>query len=261
MELILSRKDLCILMNVLGAKTLIGIANPFTQHTNEEMELEWEMTFKKLNSMGLVDLIDEELKFDEPFIQSMWVLARTNVVVETLTDDEQSLFYFSDHSVIQCLQVNDDDYKVYIHHTPDWTWNHVIIPKMLMGIENIPVRFTRSLLVDPQDYNIYCENLRVHNQEELAELNNLDHDHLMLKQFNRSLQRKIYNSRLMMFYRNNNQWNVEGIHVLSSPSFNWTLKMINRNGQELLEAKQSGGANLMNEILDVIKRAKVEQTA
>ena len=93
----LTKKDLYLLTKMLGAKVLVGIPNPFLRHREEDMEKEWETSFKKLHKMELVDLVDGELKFEEDFIQTLWVMARSNMITEILTDQStQSLFYFSE---------------------------------------------------------------------------------------------------------------------------------------------------------------------
>lgn len=254
----LSTKDLCLLMKILDAKTLIGVANPFINYTDAEMDLEWEFTFKKLRELQLVDLIDGELSFEPSFIQAMWIIARTNVVVETLTDDEdRSLFYFGEKQVIQCLRVTaEEDYQVYVHGTPEWTWQHIILPKMLRGITPLPTRDSETILVHPKDYQLYCKHDKIHNLSDLAAYNGYRDDSPVIQHFRRSIQRKIHTNRLMMFYNHKKQWNIEGLHVLSSPSYNWTLKMVQQDGQELLEAKQAFGESLINDILAVVTRTK-----
>lgn len=89
-------------------------------------------------------------------------------------------------------------------------------------------------------------DLNVFNQENFSEMG--------VKRLDKAIQQKIYNQRLMMFYKNNDQWKIEGIHVLTSPSANWVLKMVNVNKVELLEAKQSSGLEIVTEILAVIRR-------
>ncbi|MGG4267542.1 hypothetical protein [Peribacillus simplex] len=171
--------------------------------------------------MGLVDYIDNELKFDDTFIGAMWVLARTNVIVEILIDEqEKSLFYFSDDSVVECSRIRDEEYSLKLHGTPDWTWNSIILPRMLINQENLPTRLSDSLLVTPQDYMVYRENRGIHNSESLIKFNELKSAPLIVKQLDRSFQRLLHTKRLMMFYHMNHQWNVEGLHVLASPSYN-----------------------------------------
>ncbi|WP_243292785.1 hypothetical protein [Bacillus sp. FJAT-47783] len=260
MNVILSNKDIFLLMNILGAESLIGISNPFLQHSKEDMEKEWERTFKKLHNLGFVDFVESELKFDKTFIHSMWVMARTNVIVETMTDDlDKSLLYFNKEAVTECKRLEEEQYLVLVHGTPEWTWNHVLLPRMLMGQENLPIRSTDTLLITPDDYKVYCERCEIHNPEELSKNNELKSNSLIVRQFNKSIQRKKYSKRMMMFYRLNKCWNVEGLHVLASPSYNWTLKMVNRNGQEWLEAKQGTSKDILKEVLDVIKCVKQEQ--
>ncbi|MGG3889381.1 hypothetical protein [Metabacillus fastidiosus] len=260
MKWTLTSKDIFILMKVLGAKALIGISNPFLYNNESEVEKEWEHTFKKLHKIGLVDLINEEIKFEDTFIGAMWVIARTNLITEIIVDNnDKSLFYFSDQYVVECHRLEDDQYDIYLHGSPDQTWNHTIFPKMLMGVENLPVRFSEHLLIDPEDYKKYCLNSKIHNIEQIALNNKLENSSLLVNQFNRSVQRKIHNNRLMMFYQMNNKWNVEGIHILTSPAYNWTLRMIHQNSREWLEARQGTGTDILKEIMDIIKRVKQEQ--
>ncbi|MFC4025272.1 hypothetical protein ACFOUV_15860 [Oceanobacillus longus] len=257
----LTTKDLYLLVKMLGGKVLIGISYPFPEHRIDEMEKEWERTFKKLHKLELVDYIDGELKFKDQFIRAMWVLAKTNLVAEIVTDDKkQSLFYFSDDSVIECMKVNEAEFSVVVHHSPDWTWRQIIIPRMLMGIENLSTRMDERLLIIPNDYKRYSKDGGIYNIEQVAANNELEQDSLLVKQLNRSLQSKVHTNRLMMFYQMNNNWSIEGAHVLSSPSFNWTLRMINEDGIEWLEAKQASGKRLMREILGVMERVKEMQS-
>lgn len=254
---IVTSKDLYLLVKMLGGKVLIGVTNPFPHYQEDELEKEWEMMFKKLNKMGLVDFIGGELKFDDQFIGSVWVLARSNLVVEIVTDQqEQSVFYFSDDHVIECLKDKDMSYKMIKHPKPDYTMNQIILPRMLMGIENRSIRLNEPLYIIPNDYYMYCERQTVFNLSQIAMNNNIDTEHLLVKQFNRSIQRKIHTNRLMMFYRSNDIWNIEGVHILSSPSYNWTLRMVQKSGIEWLEAQQATGDKLVRGIVGVLDRVK-----
>ncbi|MGG4165920.1 hypothetical protein ABEW00_00335 [Rossellomorea vietnamensis] len=250
-------KDLYLLVKMLGGKLLIGVTNPFPHYQEDELEKEWEKMFKKLNKMRLVDFIGGELKFDDQFIGAVWVLARSNLVAEIVTDqNEQSIFYFSDDHVIECLKEKDMSYKMITHPKPDYTMNQIILPRMLMGIENQSIRLNESLYIIPNDYYMYCEHQTVFNLSQIAMNNHIESDHLLVKQFNRSIQRQIHTNRLMMFYRSNNVWNIEGVHILSSPSYNWTLRMVRKNGMEWLEAQQATGEKLVREIVGVLERGK-----
>lgn len=256
----LTMKDLYLLTKMLGAKVLVGIPNPFLAHREKDMEKEWEATFTKLHGWDLVDLVDGELQFEENFIQTLWVMARSNMVTEILTDQaDQSLFYFSEDRVVDVRKRNEEEYDLQNHPTPDWTWNQVIIPRMLMGVENIPARQKKSLYLTPKEYTTYCGTAKIENRDELAERHALALEDPVIKQFDIAIQRKIHTNRLMTFYRENEQWRVEGMHLLTSPSGNWTLRMVQKDGNEMLETKQSAGQELMEEILGVVKRVKVKQ--
>ncbi|MDL4842642.1 hypothetical protein [Aquibacillus rhizosphaerae] len=256
----LLNKDLYILVKMLGGKVLIGTSNPFPNYSEEDMEKEWELTFKKLHKLDLVDLIDGELKFEDSFISAIWVIARSNFVVEILTDYmDKNLFYFSDERVIECEKVNEVEITVVEHSTPDWTWNQILLPRMLMGIKNIPTRTNDTLLLIPKDYERYCEDRMIYNLDQVIANNELDNNSLIIKQFTKAVQRRIYTNRLMIYYWQNNSWNVEGTHVLSSPSYNWTLRMINLDGVEWLQATQASGASLVKELVGVMERVKEEQ--
>ena len=257
---VMTSKDLYLLVKMLGGKVLIGITNPFPFYQEDELEEEWESMFKKLNTMGLVDYIQGELKFEDEFIQAMWVLARSNLVAEIVTDhNEQSIFYFSDDRVIECLKENEMSYKVIQHPPPDYTMKQIILPRMLMGIEDRSVRLNDPLYLIPSDYDNYCVHRSIHNVNQIAINNDIDSDSLLVKQFSRSIQRKIYTNRLMVFYRNELKWNIEGVHVLSSPSYNWRLRMVNKDDMEWLSACQASGKSLVQEIAGVFERVKKKQ--
>jgi hypothetical protein len=255
----LTNKDIYILMNILGAKTLIGLSYPFTEQDPRQFDAEQEITFKKLHHLGLVDLVKGELAFNEEFIQAMWVIAKSNVVVEMVLDEsEKTLFYFSDQQVIECARKNEDQFTITILGKPDATWKDIILPRMLKGVENLPVHSSHHLLITPKDYNNYVKTHKIDNLEEIEKNNLLENQSLLVRQFHKAVQRKIHSNRLMMFYQINNQWNVEGIHVLTSPSYNWILRMISHQNEEWLEVKQASGASIVKEIVDVIARVKKE---
>jgi hypothetical protein len=256
----LTIKDLYLLAKMLGAKVLVGIPNPFLRQREEDKEQEWEATFKKLHKMELVDLVDGELKFEENFIQTLWVMARSNMITEVLTNHStQSLFYFSEDRVVEVTKGTEKEYELLSHPAPDWTWKQVIIPRMLMGVENIPARQRKSLYLTPEEYTIYCGTMKVENKDELSERHALTLEDSIIKQFALAIQKKKYTNRLMTFYREDEQWRVEGMHLLTSPSSNWTLRMVQKNGKEMLETKQSQGQALMEEILGVVHRVKTKQ--
>ncbi|BCB06054.1 hypothetical protein [Bacillus sp. KH172YL63] len=254
---VVTSKDLYLLVKMLGGKVLIGVTNPFPYYQEDDLQEEWESMFKKLKMMGIVDYIHGELKFEDQFIEAMWVLARSNLVAEIVTDHiEQSIFYFSDDRVIECIKEDEMSYKVIQHPAPDYTMKQIIFPRMLMGIEDRSVRLNDPLYIIPNDYQIYCKNRAIDNVNEVRINNNIASDSLLLKHFNRTIQRKIHTNRLMVFYRNGLKWNIEGVHVLSSPTYNWTLRMVNKDGMEWLEAQQASGVNLVREILGVLDRVK-----
>ncbi|MGM0842520.1 MAG: hypothetical protein ACQEWE_17405 [Bacillota bacterium] len=253
----LTNKDLYLLVKMLGGKVLIGISNPFPDYQDDELEKEWEMMFKKLHKFELVHYIEGELKFEDRFIGAMWVISKSNLVAEIVTDQlEQSIFYFSDDQVVECIKETETSYKVYTHPAPERTLNEVIFPRMLIGVENRSKRLNDSLYILPSDYLLYCEKQAISNLDELYLNNEVDQGSLIIKQFNRSIQRKIHNTRLMLFYKDEHDWNIEGIHVLSSPSYNWTLRMVNEDGIEWLNARQATGELLVQEIAGVFERVK-----
>lgn len=253
----LTNKDLYLLVKMLGGKVLIGISNPFPDYQDDELEKEWEMMFKKLHKFELVHYIEGELKFEDRFIGAMWVISKSNLVAEIVTDQlEQSIFYFSDDQVVECIKETETSYKVYTHPAPERTLNEVIFPRMLIGVENRSKRLNDSLYILPSDYLLYCEKQAISNLDELYLNNEVDQGSLIIKQFNRSIQRKKHNTRLMLFYKDEHDWNIEGIHVLSSPSYNWTLRMVNEDGIEWLNARQATGELLVQEIAGVFERVK-----
>jgi hypothetical protein len=256
----LTNEDLYLLVKMLGGKVLIGVSNPFPHYGEDELEKEWERMFKKLHGMELVDYMDGELKFDDSFIGAMWVLARSKLVSEVMTDEEeQSIFYFSDEMVVECMKENETNYSIYTHPAPEWTMKQVIFPRMLMGIENRTVRMNDCLYLLPRDYYQYVKEQDVFNLEQVRMNNELGEDSLLIKHFRRSVQRKIHSNRLMVFYRSESEWAIEGVHVLSSPSYNWTLRMINKDGIEWLHARQATGEVLVKEITGAFERVKVKQ--
>ncbi|MGG1629348.1 hypothetical protein [Rossellomorea sp. NRS-1567] len=253
----MTNKDLYLLVKMLGGKVLIGISNPFQDYGDDELEKEWEMMFKKLHKFELVHYIEGELKFEDLFIRAMWVISKSNLVAEIVTDQlEQSIFYFSDDQVVECMKETETSYKIYTHPAPEWTLNEVIFPRMLIGVENRSRRLKDPLYILPSDYLLYCKKQAISNLDELSLNNGVDQDSLIIKQFNRSIQRKIHNTRLMLFYKGEHDWNIEGIHVLSSPSYNWTLKMVSEDGIEWLNARQTTGGLLVQEIAGVFERVK-----
>lgn len=246
-------------MNMLGAKTLIGLSYPFSGQDPRQFDIEQEITFRKLHQLGLVDLISGELSFNDEFIGAMWVIARSNVVVEMVLDEhEKTLFYFSDQQVIECTRLHENQLAIRILGKPDETWNDIILPRMLKGVENLPVQTTQHLLISPADYKKYVQDHKIDHLEQIEETNRLETGSVIVKQFHKAVQRKIHSQRLMMFYQFNDQWNVEGIHVLTSPSYNWVLRMIQHEHDEWLEARQASGADIVKEIVDVIARVKNE---
>lgn len=256
----LTNKDLYLLVKMLGGKVLIGISNPFPDYRDDELEEEWEMMFKKLHKFELVDHIEGELKFENRFIEAMWVIARSNLVAEVVTDQlEQSIFYFSDDQVIECMKENETSYKIYTHPAPEWTLNEVIFPRMLIGVENRSIRLNDLLYILPSDYLLYCKEQAIFNLDELSLNNGIVQDSLIIKQFNRSLQRKIHTTRLMIFFKDELDWNIEGVHFLSSPSYNWTLRMVSKDGIEWLSTRQATGESLVKEIAGVFERVKLKK--
>ncbi|MGB3101592.1 MAG: hypothetical protein WBB56_06765, partial [Psychrobacillus psychrotolerans] len=69
-----------------------------------------------------------------------------------------------------------------------------------------------------------------------------------------------HNNRLMVFFKEDNHWVIEGMQVLTSPRNNWTFKMVKKDNKELLEGKQSSNLEIVSEILDVLVRMQNQKT-
>ena len=249
--------DIFVMMQTLNTKTLIGFADPFRDNSKLEVEKEWENTYKKLHKLKLLDLVDGEVKLQDEFARALWIMSRTNLVVEILKDTEhKSLFYFDKENVVECSLKGEGLYTLYMHGAPDTTWNNVIYPRMLAGVQKRKVEINEEIYIKTADYNSWLLkgiNINVEKLEKIDGNENKERAFHMLKQ---SYENKIHNIRLMIFYKENMKWSVEGTNILTSSISNWTFKMINKNGVELLEGKQCTNLEIVVEILDVLRRMK-----
>ncbi|MEI4768664.1 hypothetical protein WAX74_03200 [Psychrobacillus sp. FJAT-51614] len=251
--------DIFVMMQTLNAKTLIGFADPFQYLTKQEVEKEWERTYKKLHKLKLLDFVDGEVKLEEGFANALWIMSRTNMVVEILRNAEsKSLFYFGTTNVVECSRNEDNAYTLYTHGTPDTTWNEVIYPRMLMGVEGnkIQTKTNNKIIIPTREYREWVKNGEIINEEKLVSINENQDVGKLVNILKQSFQNRINNNRLMIFYRENNKWTIEGLHVLTSPNQNWTFKMIRKNEMELLEGKPSTNIEIVAGILDVLRRVK-----
>jgi len=251
--------DLFVMMQTLNAKTLIGFTDPFKYFTKQEIEKEWEITYKKLHKLELIDLVNGEVKLEEAFSNALWIMSRTNLTVEILTDwKKKSLFYFGNDNVLECSKLEDGTYTLYMHGSPGDTWNNVIYPRMLAGVQKQKVQSDENILISTSDYIDWLKNGIHIESSKLEKLNENRDLGLLTRQLKNTFQHKIHNNRLMIFYKEDFEWSIEGLHVLTSPTSNWIFKMINEGESELLEGKQSTSVDVVIAILDVLRRVKKE---
>ncbi|MFJ7932764.1 hypothetical protein [Sporosarcina sp. NPDC096371] len=254
-----TKSDIFVMLQTLGANTLIGISNPFPNHSKHDIELEWEKVYKKLHRRGLIDFVDDEVRLEERFAEALWIMARTNVTLEIITDqNKQSLFYFGEEHVIECSRVNEEDYTLYMHGDPSTIWNRVIYPRMLLGVEKRNKQSKKSVFIPPSLYKYCIHKGAIANPKEIEKFNANNDTTDVIRRLNHSIKNKIHNNRLMMFYKDKGNWRIEGLHVLTSSAQNWTLVMSNRNGVELLEARQSTNFQIVAEIVKVVRRVSSE---
>jgi len=252
-----TENDIFVMLQTLNTKSIIGFSNPFIKLTKQEIEKEWEKTYKKLHLRGLINLVDGEVKIEEGFVNALWIMSRTNLTVEMLTDGKKkNVFYFGTENVVECSRTADNNYTLYMHGAPDDTWNDVIYPRMLAGVEKQHVQMKDSILIPTSMYNKCIEKGLVLDTAKLEPFNASQNLNSITKKLNHSIKNKIHNSRLMLFYKEDSKWSIEGLHILTSPTGNWTFKMINENEVELLEAKNSTSIEIVAEILDVMRRVR-----
>ncbi|WP_342601109.1 hypothetical protein MHB48_08995 [Psychrobacillus sp. FSL H8-0483] len=252
--------DIFVMMQTLNTKTLIGFSNPFEHLTKYEIEREWEKTYKKLHKLNLIDLIDKEIKLEENFGNALWIMSRTNMVVEIIKDGNQkSYFYFSKDHVVECKENEESEYTLYVHGTPDHVWNNVIYPRMLVGVESHTVEVDESIFVPTAAYNAWVKAGAVTDVQSLEAINSKENWNRISSQLDAALKSMIHNNRLMVFFKEDAHWVIEGMHVLTSPNNNWTFKMIQKDNKELLEGKQSSNLDIVSEILEVLVRMQKQK--
>ena len=254
-------QDIFVMMQTLNTKTLIGFSNPFEHLTKYEIEREWEKTYKKLHKLNLIDLVDKEIKLEENFGNALWIMSRTNMVVEIIKDGtEKSYFYFSKDHVVECKENDDSEFTLYVHGTPDYVWNNVIYPRMLLGVESRSNGEGETILIPTSSYNSWVKARSITDVQNLESINSGENWKSVSSQLDAALKSMVHNNRLMVFFKEDNHWVIEGMHVLTSPRNNWTFKMVKKDNKELLEGKQSSNLEIVSEILDVLVRMQNQKT-
>lgn len=253
-------QDIFVMMQTLNTKTLIGFSNPFEHLTKYEIERIWEKTYKKLHKLNLIDLVDKEIKLEENFGNALWIMSRTNMVVEIMKDGNQkSYFYFSKDHVVECKENEESEYTLYVHGAPDHVWNNVIYPRMLVGVAKHSVTVSETIFVPPAAYNAWVKAGSVTDVQSLEAINLGEDWKRISSQLDAALKSMIHNNRLMVFFKEDANWVIEGMHVLTSPNNNWTFKMIRQDNKELLEGRQSTNLDIVSEILEVLVRMQAKK--
>ena len=238
-----SHKDLYFLMLIMDTEILIGFSNPFEGKSHHEISLEWKKTREKLDQLQLLKISGEDVQMEEQFQNALWIMSRTNLVVEIVKDGlKKSYFYFSRQNVVECAQMENGEYTLYMHSTPEVTWNDVIYPRMLTGVEERRIRTNDKIYISPTEYNKWVKENRMEHTSEDS-----------LTFLRQAFSQKIHNHRIMLFHKGDTEWKIEGLHVLTSPEGNWVLKMINKDGVELLEGKQSTNIGILSDILALLQ--------
>lgn len=148
-----TKNELFVMLQTIGITELVGLSDPFENLNKQEVEAEWEETYKGLHSRGLINLIDNEIKLEERFADALWIMSRTNLTVEIVRDlTNKSLFYFGEENVIECTDLGNSHYTLYMHGEPSVTWNDVIYPRMLAGVEERLVRMDAPILLPAMLY-------------------------------------------------------------------------------------------------------------
>ena len=245
-----SHKDLYFLMQIMDTDILIGFSNPFEGKARHEISPEWKKTREKLEQLELLKITDKDVQMEEQFQRALWIMSRTNLVVEILKDGNQkSYFYFSRQNVVECRQVESGEFTLYMHGASEDTWNNVIYPRMLTGVEERTIHTNEKIYVSPREYNNWVKDNKIQVASDVNPA---------LKQ---AFQQRAHNHRMMLFYRGETDWMVEGLHILTSPAGNWVLKMMNKDGVELLEGNQSTNMGIVSAILSLLQIVMEKQQA
>ncbi|TCP31196.1 hypothetical protein EV207_10379 [Scopulibacillus darangshiensis] len=254
----LSNKEIFVLLGLLEAPAVIGIDNPFSGLQEEGLKYEWESVIKNLKDRELVGKREDgELWIDEGLISALSVMAYSNTIIQVDAPDKssQSFFYFAEEFVIECGRINDDLYYLQQKSEPKIALKNEIFPKV--GLEHNQISKSGTLVLPGTLINDWLNEKGDFNNLDsiICRINNLNQIPALWADLKKSLHRNERINRMMMYHFNKDHWTAEGLFVVFSPSNNWTLRMIEKNGKELLEAKQVDLFGLTKEYLSVAESA------
>lgn len=120
-------------------------------------------------------------------------MSRTNLTVEILTDGKKkSVFYFGTENVVECSKTLDNNYTLYMHGAPDDTWNGVIYPRILTGVEKQHVQMKDRILIPTSMNNTCVEKDVVLDTDKLGPFNESPNLNSVTKKLNHSIIVNLY---------------------------------------------------------------------
>ncbi|MFD2922406.1 hypothetical protein [Halobacillus naozhouensis] len=257
-SLYLTHNEIYVLLGLIKAPIAFGIDAPFLALSNEEVKKEWEGVIISLRDRNLLGK-DEDGEFwiDEDMITSLSVMAYSNVVIQVdslYKMTSHSTFYVAEEFVIECEKLNNKLFRLQQLDEPNVAIKNVILPRVGLdhknasksGILTLPGTFINECIDNKSYLNIDDENVR--------NLNDSNQSLSLWKDLKKSLNRSERISRMVMYYFTDNNWKVEGVFAVFSPSNNWTLRMIEKDGKEYLQAKQVDLLGLTKEYGAVLER-------
>lgn len=254
----LTDKEMIVLLGLMKAQEVIGIPNPFAGLSDEDIKAESEKVMLNLKDRNLVGKEDDgDFWIDEIMTTALSVIAYSNMRIQVDTPDEKpstSIFYFADDFVIECEEMDDHTYRIWQRAEPKQTIEDEIF--LRVGYEHKPVSKSGTLILPGLFVNDWiARNIRLNDLDMTIQmLNDDENSHVLWRHLKRSLNRKSRMKRMMMYYFAEDEWKVEGIFTVFSPSNNWVLRMIDRDGEEFLQAKQVDLIGLSREYVAVLER-------
>ncbi|UOQ94567.1 hypothetical protein MUO14_06350 [Halobacillus shinanisalinarum] len=150
--------------------------------------------------------------------------------------------------------MNNNLYRLQQHDEPRVSIKNVIFPRA--GLDHKQASKSGTLTLPGTLINEWLNNNSNLNvfDEIVSTINNNIQSSGLWKDLKKSLNRTERVNRMMMYYFIDNNWRVEGVYSLFSPSNNWTLRMTERNNKEYLQAKQVDLFGLTKEYGAVLER-------
>ncbi|UOY91675.1 hypothetical protein MUG87_14410 [Ectobacillus sp. JY-23] len=257
----LTNEEFFFLASLFKCNALIGVPDPFIGYWLEEIETEMKRAAKSLVHKGYIVYKNNDIDIMPELLEYVKICTKTNMTLwiqsEQEGQEEESYFYLNARKVIESRVSENDDQLSYLlqeRGNPAQTWREIVQamlpeekPIVYEGIITLPLDTFTDLLEERHYYNLQQIEKTLKAKGVPAKV---------AKVLAHSIKEYKYRGRISSFYHMENEFRINSLYVLCTEQTNWVARRVERQFEELVEIRSVSLSQFLQEMDDVITRAK-----